>query len=226
MLLLRPTWRLFAGALAASAVGCTAPESVGKLVGAYRIEGALVENGCGSAAVPAADPLRFGVEVRLDDKGRGYWLLAMPPAHSGRLDDDGDFVFELESSFDIGANAGTAEPPEVQTTMDIEALADPERFVRDDQVRNQACRLLITERVSGQLLRKLDPDAGTSVSSAEPALADAEDSDADLVGENEIAFRAGSGSDCAMVLERNGGPFRALPCSVRYEIEGELVEPE
>src|SRR5262245_27885065 len=100
------------------AIGCAMPDELpGELVGAYHIEGALMENACGSDAVPAADPLSFDVEVRVAD-GSGLWLAASPPAFPGRLENDGDFQFERQSSFNVNANGQQVDPAEVQTEMD------------------------------------------------------------------------------------------------------------
>jgi hypothetical protein len=213
-----------APALAAlSLAACAVPDPPGELIGAYSITGALQENSCGSTAVPAADPLRFDVQVRRD-KGIGLWLLAQPPAHPGRLDDDGDFSFERESSVAVDGRRAQDRPPELTTETQIEALADPERFQRIDDARQRPCRLLVRERIHGRVLRDGQPDGGIDDVGTAADAGTAES--ADLIGENEITFRAAPGDDCGLVLERNGGPFIELPCSVRYEIEGTLRDAQ
>jgi len=197
-------------------------ELPGELVGAYRINGALIENTCGSSAVPAADPLRFNVEIRKQD-GSGLWLVTSPPGHLGSLADDGDFSFQSQATYDVGAQA--RRPVELLVEMDIERLADPEAAQQQGEDRTQPCRLGVTERIAGTLLRDnlADEDGGSDTSVAEDD-DERPDGSADLIGENEIAIRVASG-DCRASLDDNGGPFERLPCEVRYELEGELIAP-
>jgi hypothetical protein len=200
---------------------CAMPEPPGELVGAYRIEGTLLENTCGSTAVPAADPLRFDVELR-SDGDTGLWV-RVPPPRSGRLDDDGAFRFELQSSF--ATRSEPNEPAETLTEMQIEALADPDGYQRLDQPAAQRCRLLVTELIHGTVLHDGRNDDGATPFRDEPdAPADDADDEVDLVGENEISIRAAPGTDCSLVLEAQGGPFLALPCRIDYALEGQLIE--
>jgi hypothetical protein len=194
-------------------------EPVGELVGAYRIRGALMENSCGSAALPAADPLNFDVQIRKQN-GSGLWLVAAPPPQPGSLSNDGDFRFERLATYDVGERPSV----ELLVEMDIERLSDPEaaRQLGDDS--GKPCRLTVAERVAGTLLRdSLDENAGDESDAAGEERASS--SGADLIGENEIAVRVAAGSDCRPSLEENGGPFERLPCVVRYELEGELIDP-
>ena len=198
------------------------PEPPGELVGAYHIEGALLENSCGSAAVPAADPLRFDVEIR-DDDGTGLWV-RVPPPRSGRFDDDGEFRFEVQSTY--AASAEPNEPAETLTEMDIEALANPTTYERLDQAPAQRCRLTVSEVIRGTVLHdsRGDEDGPGLPPEPEDETGDESDDEVDLVGENEISIRAVPGTDCSPALEEQGGPFLALPCRVSYELQGELLE--
>jgi hypothetical protein len=204
---------------------CAMPDELpGELVGAYRIEGALMENSCGGSAVPAADPLRFNVEIRKQD-GSGLWLVTSPPGHLGSLADNGDFSFQRQATYDVGAQA--RRPVELLVEEDIERLADPEAAQQQGEDRTQPCRLGVTERIAGTLLRDnlTDEDGGAGSSPATAARDDERDeSNADLIGENEIAIRIAAG-DCRASLDDNGGPFEQLPCQVRYELEGDLIAP-
>lgn len=216
--------------------GCNV-QPPGELVGEYAVRGSLLENTCGSAALPAADPLDFQVQIR-DDGISALWLLT-PPARPGTLDDDGDFEFETESSFVVDPERG-AQAPDPFTT-------DPEAFV-DEASLEQAfdpaaagvrprCVLTIVERMRGTLTRNVDGpivDAADAVDDADSthdvrATDDGTDDDgaasADLSGDNEIEIRATAGSDCTLVMQDAGGPFEALPCFAHYAIEGELIEP-
>jgi hypothetical protein len=218
------TCRLLAiGLVLAGWSACKMPDELpGELVGAYRIDGALLENSCGSSAVPAADPLRFNVEIRKQN-GSGFWLVSSPPGHLGSLADDGDFSFQNQATYDVGPEA--RRPVELLVEMDIERLADPEAARQQGEDRTQPCRLAVTERIAGTLLRDnlADHDGGADSSAAERE-DDGREGSADLIGDNEIAIRV-AGGDCRASLADNGGPFEQLPCEVRYELEGELITP-
>jgi hypothetical protein len=199
-------------ALGVAAMACAAPEPPGKLVGAYHIQGKLLENTCGTAALPASDTLSFDVEIRQDEQGRGIWRLAMPPATFGSLALDGSFVFELEHNYRVGMSQ---DPIERLSELDPEALANPELVERLDEAgMQQPCTLVVVHRIEGTLYDVQDDDAGVNDAGAE----------ADLLGENEISIRAAQGSVCTAVLTTYGGPFDDLPCSARYALEGELKE--
>jgi hypothetical protein len=205
--------RVVALALGFAPIACTVPKPPGELVGAYHIEGKLVENSCGAAALPASDTLSFDVEVRQDEQGRGVWRLAMPPARFGSLTPDGAFAFELQSNYRV--DVSRHEPLETLSELDPEALANPDLVERLDRAGAQApCTLVVVERIEGNLFEVLSDDAGIN--------GGADAGEADLVGKNEIAIRAGQGSVCAPVLTTYGGPFEDLPCSARYELEGDL----
>jgi hypothetical protein len=210
--------RIVAVGLVATAWGCAMPqEPAGDLVGAYRIHGALLENSCGSAALPAADPLNFDVQIR-QQNGSGLWLATAPPPQLGSLSNDGDFRFERQATYDVGER----KPVELLVDMDIERLADPQAAQQLGDDRVQPCRLTVDERVAGTLLRDSREDESDDGAAEERA---SSSGSADLIGENEIAVRVASGSDCRASLEENGGPFERLPCEVRYELEGELIDP-
>lgn len=194
--------------------GCVMPKTPGELVGAYHISGALTENSCGTAALPAADRLSFDVEIRRN-KSEGLWIRDAPPPHSGRLDQDGSFAFEFTTSYAI--QGSTKEPAEAATGVDPAKLADPTLIDTADQQAMQHCQLSVQESVQGMLLRSSLPDAGAT----ETATARSSD-EADLMGDNQITIRATAGSNCRMVLAAQNGPFDQLPCHARYELKGEL----
>jgi hypothetical protein len=199
-------------ALTVAAMACAVPPPPGKLVGAYHLEGKLLENTCGTAALPAAGTLSFDVEIRQDEQGRGIWRQAMPPARFGSLTPEGAFKFELESNYRVGVSRDPLEP---LNELDPEALADPELVERLDRAGAQKpCTLVVAERIEGNLRQVREGDAGMN------------DMEADLVGEDEIAIRAGQGSVCTPVLTTYGGPFDALPCAARYELKGDLKEAD
>ncbi|HMI92951.1 MAG TPA: hypothetical protein VK509_16360 [Polyangiales bacterium] len=193
---------------------CAMPQPPGELVGAYHIEGALTENQCGEEALPATDPLTFDVQLRRDERS-GYWLQGMPPARTGRLSDDGAFSFELQQIYDVPTTTGTPSD-EPFLTSDPEAAADPDRFDRQEAASRAACRLTITEKVEGSVLR----EGGSGVHRSD------EDDSPDLVGENAIVVAPVSGGNCARVVRAGGGPFEQLPCRASYELVGQLVDDD
>lgn len=195
------------------APACDLPKPPGELVGAYHIEGKLLENSCGHDALPAVDVFEFDVEVRKDDKGRGIWVGKDPPPRYGRLDENGEFSFELENNYQVDTSRAQA----IDSLVDVDpgVLADPLLYERLDQQGMQHCTLVVAQRVSGTLLRDNDDGALGKDASVQDA--------SDLVGENAIVMRAASGSHCQLVLTTYGGPFDELPCKARYELSGELA---
>lgn len=77
-------------------------------------------------------------------------------------------------------------------------------------------------------LDKVDEVRGTIVQGpADEADAAPEGGAATLAAEEALSFGATSGSDCSDQLGVGTGQFLALPCQVRYSLEGaELVRPE
>ena len=204
-------------------------EPPGELVGEYAIRGTLLENTCGDEALPANERLDFNVQIR-DDGVQALWLLN-PPARPGTLSDDGKFDFESESLFPVQSSQVSAPVP---FTADPEAFTSEEDLDRLDPAAGASnpCTLIIVERMRGSIFRDLE---GPRVPAAEP---DSEDEAAegdpiieplassDLIANNEIIIRAANGSDCALVMQAHGGPFEALPCQARYDVEGDLLQNE
>ena len=81
---------------------------------------------------------------------------------------------------------------------------------------NPACRLTITEKVEGSVLR----EGGSGVHRSD------KDDSPDLVGENAIVVAPVSGGNCARVIREGGGPFEQLPCRASYDLIGQLVEDD
>jgi hypothetical protein len=186
--------------------GCV-PEYPGEVVAAFHVIGALEENACGATAVPAIDPIVFDVEIR-NDRGRGFWRQADAPVISGTFDDeDGEFAF--------------------RTTRQVPVIApEPETGVR-------GCAVEQREEVSGTVTHVLvladgavadaspGPDAGTGEA---PDGAAQPDTTAELTGESRVTFTPVPGSDCTAALAVAGGPFAALPCMIRYRLDGDERE--
>ncbi|MDH5675150.1 MAG: hypothetical protein OEZ06_23695 [Myxococcales bacterium] len=200
--------------LLASLGGCMG-ERPGELVGRYRIDGELLENTCGSSALPAVSPLHFEVEVR-DDEGAGIWYLN-PPGQRGLLDESGSFEFVRESRYTVGS--GLRDPNETLLEMGPERFADPELGQAYDPANStRSCQMVVAERIEGRLHRALlaGQDAGLE---APPRDAEA----SDLTAKNSIEVRAASPGECDFVLEDEGGPFQQLPCAAEYTLSGMLL---
>jgi hypothetical protein len=205
--------------LACCAAACAQPELPGELVGAYHVQGALTENSCGSSALPAVEQLSFDVELRKDDAGRGIWLRGMPPARYGKLDADGAFQFDLENTYPVDLSQGQGAPDRLlDPDLEGDELLDPERYDRLDRESMQTCALIVSERISGMLLRDTSEETDTPQDGGDNA------DGGDLLGENSITIRAASGSHCEPVLSTFGGPFEDLPCSAHYDLTGTLAE--
>lgn len=181
-------------------------ELPGDLVGDYAVTGTLVDHTCGEQALPAADPMRFDVELR-EDNGQGFWIV-QPPAHTGTLSPDGAFHFESESTQLLSADRVGVSEPDPEREADPELAADPERF--EAMTARAQCTLRIHETIRGTVHRP-DADAGTN------------DVEADLTGENEIQVRAAADTDCDFALEAQGGIWEQLPCRVSYDLAGVLL---
>jgi hypothetical protein len=190
-----------------AAIGCTKTggELGGELIGVYSISGALVDNSCGLAALPTQNPLRFEVEIRMQD-GVGYWQMPKRPAQSGEIEEDGSFVFK---------HAQTSLVSSMRAVRDLE----PQDFDNRDpdfDLRVSTCSMKVSEVIEGTLARSfLDLlDGGTGDS----------DEEMDLKGDNRIEVEPTEDSDCSRSLAALGGSFNNLPCGAHYKLKGELLE--
>jgi hypothetical protein len=186
---------------------------VGDLVGVYAIDGVLIENTCGTAALQTIDPLRFEVAVRQSGPV-GFWEIEKRPAQAGSLDEQGEFLFRVEQTSLVGQ----------QTTArnDLEP-GDFASLAPDFDLQTKKCLMTMRETIEGKLTRSLlgNPfDAGADIDAGDTESTDK--SKYDLVGENSIEVSATPDSDCSPSLAALGGPFRALPCGARYSLQGKL----
>jgi hypothetical protein len=193
-----------------AAVSCmpSNPDASGDMVGVYAINGALVQNTCGQAALPAVDPLKFEVEIRQNDRV-GYWQTDKQPQRAGELDDDGTFLFTGEQT-SLVSSMRTAR-------NDLE----PANFVSltpDFDLKTTNCAMRVKETIEGSLARRI-----VSVDGGEPQVDDADPgAKHDLKGDNTIEISATPESDCSASLATYGGPFSNLPCMAHYVLSGEL----
>lgn len=202
-----PCW----GALAL--LGCQPGELPGTPVGTYDIVGELVENTCGTAALPAREPLQFSVELR-DLGGAGIWIVGEPPGFSGTYSDRGEFRFTRQSQYvAIAPSSETNEPEEVEDFFTQEPASRT-------TTTTPGCTLTIRETIDGRAMRTIDSQRDAGV-----ALAPGADA-ADLLADNTIEIAPTGGSDCLRALQAGGGPFVDLPCAAHYELAGTLVLPD
>lgn len=190
-------------------------EAPGEPVGAYTVQGTLEENTCGRTALPAADALQFGVEIRANGES-GHWIVGQElPGFEGDLDEEGNFLFGVEQVNAViqpGTMTGGVEQPE-----DYFA-ADPEQGARRTE---GGCAISIIERIEGRISRRFDGDGGVRILDGD---ASDEGDERDLSADNRIELAPMPGSDCRSTLAVEGGPFLALPCYARYTLTGTLDE--
>src|SRR5262245_2234205 len=131
-------------------------QASGDLIGVYEITGALVNNSCGQAALPAENPLRFEVQIRRD-AGVGYWQIDKRAASPGELEDDGSFLF---------TNAQTSLVYSGRSPRDLEPtdFGNPNP---DFDLKTVTCAMKTSETIEGSLARSLLDmlDGGTDPSS-------------------------------------------------------------
>jgi len=206
-------YRSWAPPLLAIAVACVCgckrgnAVATGNLVGVYAIEGALIENTCGAAALPTANPLRFVVQIRRDNNV-GYWQIDKRGTQAGLLEDDGEFRFFDEKTSLVGQTVRTELQPQDFLSSDPDFDLKP----------NRKCLMTMRETIEGRLGRVLS-DAGLEADSGSTG-----SGGDDLRADNTIEITPTPESDCSAALQALGGSFNALPCHARYVLEGELED--
>jgi hypothetical protein len=221
-------WWLVSVACAA----CDVPDLPGEEVGTYQITGALLENECGEAAVPALARVTFPAELR-NDRGQALWRRPDAPLATGRISRDGHYLFELE----------VRHPVTAETSLGPVECTLRQRDRLDVSLRDPA------DGADGGVESDAGPasdgvDAGNDEGDAGPASdgvdagndegQDAARSDAGaaergsrarrLVGTHDVEMAADDALACEPLKVASGGPFLALPCRVRYSLTGEPRE--
>jgi hypothetical protein len=187
---------------------CKEGTATGTLVGVYAVRGVLVENSCGTTALPTPSPLEYNVEIR-EDHGVGYWVPAKSPQNAGSLTARGEFNFSATQSAVLSmTQAGQQlQPNDFQTLQP------------DFDLQKKTCAVTSMRRISGSLQRRNAADGGGV---AEIGSADAGEDD-DLVGTDIVQISPSAGSDCNSSLSALGGTYLALPCGARYLLTGTLA---
>jgi hypothetical protein len=184
------------GVLCAGATTCE-PASSGDLVASLDVTATLQENQCGQEAVPADETMRFDADVRRDGS-TAQWIRAGAAALHGSV--TGDDVYEF-------------------TTRAQQVLIEPEP--------DWAIEGCIVDEVQTTQLRldiEAAPDAGVA-SDGGTADAGPVTVPATMEGVHEVVITPVPGSYCVPMLNVAGGPFVALPCTVRFLLEGEGTAP-
>jgi hypothetical protein len=195
--------------LSLAVIGCQKPvqsSATGELIGVYSISGALIDNSCGQVALPAANPLRFEVEIRRENSV-GFWQIEKRAAQPGEVEDDGSFRFKNEQTSLVSSMRTVRNDLEPQ---DFNSL-DP-----DFDLRTTTCTMKVSEVIEGTLERSfldlLDGGVGDSKNKT------------DLSGDNTISIEPTANSNCSGLLAALGGSFANLPCAAHYKLKGELLE--
>ena len=187
------------------------PEYPGESLGTYEISGQLLSNDCGAGAVPAIDSFAFAVDLRVEGNS-AYWRRPSRPVISGIAEGQHRYRFEARAHLPLPQ----AVPYEVDGTCVLEqyeSIAVTLSFDAPDDTEPSA-DAAVDER----------PDAGSPDVELPSRIADGVAMNR-LVGENEIRFTPVTGSICTAATAASGGPFQALPCGVRYRLEGNSESP-
>lgn len=174
----------------------------GELLGTYRVSAHQSDNTCGSTAVYQM-PSQYSFELRVDGR-TGYFRAAGQPAIQGTYEAPA-FNFSVTSA--VGES-----PPDAGTAF---------------------CRLVQHETISLSVHRAgdgtiVDADAGASDASVADAsdggddpASGSSDEAPDLTGEHVLEISADPSTNCVDALAPTGS-YERLPCTVRYELTGNL----
>ncbi len=174
-------------------LGCQPKKLPGEPIGIYHVVGTLVDNECGSQAVPAENPLVFRVELRADGE-KAYWHRADLPVVSGILiPSTGRFLFSAQSVW----TAIAADP-----NLDYPGCT-----------LNQQDTIEGTLEASDESSEDVQDDAGSDAGL---------DTD-EWTGTERIEMTPAAGSNCLPALITAGGGFQSLPCSINYDLLGTLL---
>ncbi len=184
--------------------GCFTEPVETEEVGSFAMDGTLVSNSCGDAALELMESFDFEAEIRANGSGYATWRTPGQSRTDGR--EVGDrFVFEIAEQRVISAE-------------------DPANGI-------PGCTLEQTEVIEVQVLgRSMDMEDGGIVDAGSDAGEDAGVSDAGTnsgelraVGTSRVRIAPVAGSFCAPALLVNGGTFDDLPCDVEYALEGDAI---
>lgn len=189
----------------AALASCT-PSLLGESLGTFDLAMTLKENTCGESAVYTTDGAHLAVELRSDDD-TCYWRIPGQPVMEGTLE-DGKCHFTVTTVVASDAPDPVASDPGLM-------VPDPTKPAVDTSTK-PVCQLLqkadIVTAISATSVvdAGVESDAGDAGASAPGLVLDAT---------YDLAIVPSSSQDCAAALIPDG-PFKALPCSVRYTLSG------
>ena len=186
-------------------LGCSIFESnpPGTSHGTFLIHGDLIENECGSSAVPALDPLVFSLELRSDGELAYYKRTDAPLAYG--VVRRGEWKFQSRELLPVYG----ADPTIGRGAC---SLQQHEKFVLREIVQVPPSDAALTESDAAVNDAALDGiDANVSSKGQIES----------LEGETVITFSPSAGSDCSASRRERGGPFLTLPCTIRYALSAD-----
>jgi hypothetical protein len=205
------------------------PAYPGEALGTYTLVATLERHGCGGAAVPVRDRLSYEVELRAD-RGVGYWRRPGEPLVSG-LCDGRSFSFGasvlvpvLAPDPDTGYPGCTLEQRQtIAGTVVPVVAADGGGVPGADAAPTGGAG------TDGDAGPGGASDGGTNDGArSDGAATDGGTTDGGaptlVEATDEIVFAPAPGSDCTPLLAAAGGPWTALPCTIRYRIVGTAAQ--
>lgn len=205
---------------AAVIAGCRPVELAGRSIGQYAVQGTLTVNSCGDGH-PAPPTMSFYVELREEPgSASGYWKLPNGPLVGGSLDAAGAFRFEQRMQV-----VGVPEEPDLGV---VGCVLERAEIVRGELVEGPGGGSDGGAAIDGggALDGGAAIDGGAVVDGGQRPL-DAgppPDPHGILRGETTITVTPVAGGDCSPLLLPLGGAFPALPCELRYVLEGEQLD--
>jgi len=188
-------------------LACVPTESPLPELGSARVMGSLEDNACGSAAVPALDPIEYSVTFGGADQVV-EWRRPGSPHIVGQVRRDGEWRFTTQTTIPVyepdpitGAPGCSMIQTEVTT---FESMGTPPPIAHDAGAPSDA-------GMQGD--GSVQGDAG--MQAGQWRLPEA------FEGTGKVTFAPAPGSNCSRSLATFGGPFLALPCDVNYHLEGE-----
>jgi len=199
--------RLLAGLPAVLALGCE-PAFLGTEVGTFRIEGRLVDHGCGQSAVPTPEEASFEATLRAD-RSAAWWVLPGADPAPGRADGDGHYTFRRAQSVEALPASPTREACVVVQENVLSILLEGDAPGDGDPADGGVDGSPADGGVPAPVGPTPPLDAGTGA--ALPTR---------LEGTERYRYRPRSSPACRPLLASQGGVFLALPCEIDIELEG------
>jgi hypothetical protein len=191
---------LVSGSAIAALTSCT-PSLPGEPLGTFEVAMKLEDNSCGEGAVYTMDGQHLSVELR-SEKDECYWRVPGHPIMQGTLKDD-------HCRFTV--TTVVASDAEDQTESDQGLMVPDPTKPQVEMPQKAVCQLLQTAEIVTTIEGAPLGDAGAGAGDAGTGRT--------LTATYDLAISPSSAKDCADALVPDG-PFKTLPCSVRYSLSG------